>query len=134
MAARELTVVILNHTNEELQLEPNSPQLDHGKQLNPESPPPPYILAGESVIWSFKSTHIGAGIQGHVTYRMVGFEEDALVTFSWNVHVVSANKFCHSTTLEGFTTRVFGGAGKQGVAVFIFEPIKRIEIEDYCDR
>uniref|UniRef100_A0A8H7TQK1 Uncharacterized protein n=1 Tax=Bionectria ochroleuca TaxID=29856 RepID=A0A8H7TQK1_BIOOC len=111
MAAKELTVVILNHTNEELQLQPESLQLELGELLDLSKPSPPKnVLAGESVIWSFRSAHIGGGIQGQVAYQMVGFEENASVTFHWSVHLVGTNKFTHTSSVDGFTTRVLGEA------------------------
>ncbi|KFA70269.1 hypothetical protein S40285_09772 [Stachybotrys chlorohalonatus IBT 40285] len=65
MAARELIVVALNHTNEELNLEPQSPRLDHGEWMDvPESQPPQEIRAGESGIWRCKSRRIGTGVEG----------------------------------------------------------------------
>uniref|UniRef100_A0A0D2XTD3 Uncharacterized protein n=1 Tax=Fusarium oxysporum (strain Fo5176) TaxID=660025 RepID=A0A0D2XTD3_FUSOF len=85
MATRELLVVILNHTNEELNLEPQSPSLDHGHWIDaPDSRPPQMILAGESGMLRCKSSHIGGGVQGSVTYRVVGFEANNRVTFLWN--------------------------------------------------
>lgn len=120
MTTTQLTVVILNHTNEELELVPDLMRVESGEMVKAdEYTPPKQILAGESAILPFKSIHIGSGIQGEVTYRMTGFEEEASVTFTWNVHLVSANKFTHSCTLDEFNTRLLGGGGKQAVAVFV---------------
>lgn len=68
MAGKELVVVVLNHTNEELKLE-SEPRLEHGEWMDaPESQPPWEIRAGESGMWRCKSRHIGTGIAGSVTY------------------------------------------------------------------
>ncbi|KAL5611304.1 hypothetical protein FOBRF1_007421 [Fusarium oxysporum] len=48
MATRELLVVILNHTNEELNTEPEWPTVTHGHFIkDPDLPPPQTILAGQ---------------------------------------------------------------------------------------
>merc|ERR1712000_758862 len=121
MAARELIVVVLNHTNEELNLEPESLRLEHGEWMDaPDSQSPQEIRAGESGMWRCKSRHIGTGIEGSVTYRIVGYGTNDRVTLTWNVHYVGPNKFHHSCATEEFTVRVLGGAGKQAVAVFVF--------------
>ncbi|KNB04609.1 lysophospholipase [Fusarium oxysporum f. sp. lycopersici 4287] len=121
MATRELLVVILNHTNEELNLEPQSPSLDHGHWIDaPDSRPPQMILAGESGMLRCKSSHIGGGVQGSVTYRVVGFEANNRVTFLWNVTYVGPNKFDYSCAIDAFTVKVLGGRGSQAVVVFVF--------------
>jgi hypothetical protein len=67
-------VLVLNHTNEELDLEPESPSLEHGQWMDtPESRPPTEILSGESGMLRCKSSHMYAGIEGSVTYRVVGY-------------------------------------------------------------
>jgi len=69
MASRELLVVTLNYTNEELNIEPESPSLDHAHWLDTsDSQPPLKILAGESGMLHCESNHIGRGFEGSVTY------------------------------------------------------------------
>ncbi|KAM6505438.1 hypothetical protein FSOLCH5_014655 [Fusarium solani] len=125
MAARELLVVILNHTNEELNLEPSSPSLDHGQWMDTsDSRPPQEILAGESGILRCKSHRVGMGVEGSVTYRIVGLEGRNKVTFKWNVHYLGQNKFDAACAADSFKVRVLGGHGNQAVVVFVFEPAK----------
>ncbi|KAH7169675.1 uncharacterized protein B0J16DRAFT_359180 [Fusarium flagelliforme] len=101
MTNSSLVVIILNHTNEELNLEPQSPSLDHGHWMyTPNSRPPQMILAGENV---------------------VGFEVNNRVTFLWNVSYVGPNKFNRSCAIDAFTVKVLGGRGNQAVVVFVFE-------------
>ncbi|KAJ9419353.1 hypothetical protein FOXG_07242 [Fusarium oxysporum f. sp. lycopersici 4287] len=97
MAVRELIVMVLNHTNEELNLESESPRLGHGEWMDtPESQPPQEIRAGESGMWRCNSCHIGTGIEGSVTYRIAGYGTNNRVNLTWNVHYVGPNKFHHS--------------------------------------
>jgi hypothetical protein len=121
MASRELLVVILNHTNEELNIEPESPSLDHAHWLDStDSRPPQEILAGESGMLRCESNHIGRGFEGSVTYRIVGFEMNNKVTFSWNIPYVGLNKYNCSYPADAFTVKVLGGRGNQAVVVFVF--------------
>lgn len=120
MTTRELLVVILNHTNEELDLEPESPSLDHGHWMDtPDSRPPPEILAGESGMLRCKSSHVGVGVGGSVTYGIVGYGANNKVTFVWNVPYVGPNRFDCSCAVDAFTVRVLGGRGTQPVVVFV---------------
>ncbi|KAG8418377.1 Lysophospholipase 1 [Metarhizium acridum] len=127
MAARELIVILLNHTNEELSLEPGSPHLDHGDWMTdtPESEPPVEIRAGESGMWRCKSRHVGAGTVGAVSYRIVGYGEKDKISLSWDVRYVAPSKFEHLVESDEFTIRVLGGSGKQAVAVFVLEPAQK---------
>ncbi|KAI5455575.1 hypothetical protein BGZ63DRAFT_458668 [Mariannaea sp. PMI_226] len=123
MAARELLVVILNHTNEELNLEPGFPSLEHGQIMDtPDSQPPQEILAGESGLLRCKSHRVGMGVEGSVRYRIIGFEGRNTVTFVWNVHYLGQNKFDAACAVDSFKVRVLGGQGSQAVVVFVFEP------------
>lgn len=121
MTARELLVVILNHTNEELNLQPDSPTLKHGHLMDaPDSRPPLEILAGESGMLRCKSIHAGAGVEGSVTYRVVGFQANNGVTFMWNVPYLGPNKFDCSCAVDDFTVSILGGRGNQAVVVYVF--------------
>jgi hypothetical protein len=120
-AIRELIVVVLNHTNEELNLEPESLRLDHGEWMDgPESQPPQDIRAGESGIWRCKSCHIGRGFTGGVTYRVAGYGTKNSVALTWDVRYAGPNKFHQSCTAEEFAVRVLGGSGKLAIAIFVF--------------
>ncbi|KAL8391813.1 hypothetical protein RB595_002135 [Gaeumannomyces hyphopodioides] len=122
MSVREVTVVVLNHTNEELGLDESSLRLDRGEWLAPESKPPREIPAGESGIWRCK-THGLAGIEGSAHYRVVGRDPSEKVTFTWVAHFIVPNKYTHESSVEGYRIRVLGGEGRHAVAVFIFEPV-----------
>ncbi|KAH7267824.1 uncharacterized protein BKA55DRAFT_556632 [Fusarium redolens] len=121
MATRELLIVILNHTNEELNTEPEWPTLNHGHwNKTPDLQPPQTILAGESGMLRCKSSHIGGGVEGSITYRIVGFEGRNEVAFTWNVPYVGPNKFDASCAVSDFTVNILGGRGKEAVVVFVF--------------
>ncbi|EXA30114.1 hypothetical protein FOVG_18464 [Fusarium oxysporum f. sp. pisi HDV247] len=123
MASRELLVVILNHTNEELNTELEWPTLIHGQFVkDPDLPPPQTILAGESGMLRCKSNHLGGGIEGSITYRIVGFGPRNEATFSWSVPYVGMNKFSAASAIPNFKVQPLGGYGNQAVVVFVFEP------------
>ncbi|KAH7208601.1 hypothetical protein DER44DRAFT_660612 [Fusarium oxysporum] len=123
MATRELLIVILNHTNEELNTEPEWPTLNHGQwNKTPDLQPPQTILAGESGMLRCKSSHIGGGVDGSITYRIVGFEGRNEVAFMWSVPYVGANKFDASCAVSDFGVEILGGRGKEAVVVFVFAP------------
>ncbi|KAH7200689.1 hypothetical protein BKA60DRAFT_582345 [Fusarium oxysporum] len=128
MATRELLVVILNHTNEELNTEPEWPALTHGhfeKAL--DLPPPQTILAGESGMLRCKSSHMGGGVEGSITYRIVGFGLRNEVTFMWSVPYVGVNRFSAASAIPNFTVNILGGRGNQAVVVFVFEPSQKAD-------
>lgn len=122
MAARELIVILLNQTNEELTLDPQSPQLDQGEWMTdtPESEPPVEIRAGESGMWRCKSKHVGAGTVGSVSYRIVGYGDNDKISMSWDIRYVGPSKFEYAVESKDFAMRVLGGSGRQAVAVFVF--------------
>jgi hypothetical protein len=121
MAATELLIVILNHTNEELNIEPESPSLDHGDWMDTsDSRPPQEILAGESGMLRCKSNHMYGAINGSVSYRVVGFEINNKVTFSWSIPYVGPNKYDCCCPRDAFKIKVLGGRGQQPVVVFVF--------------
>ncbi|KAF5982000.1 hypothetical protein FBULB1_4502 [Fusarium bulbicola] len=129
MATRELLIVILNHTNEELIAEPEWPTLNHGQWTKaPDIQPPQTILAGESGMLRCKSSHIGGGVDGSITYRIVGFEGRNEVAFMWSVPYVGANKFDACCAVSDFTVEILGGRGKEAVVVFVFGPTKAADV------
>ncbi|KAI7767061.1 hypothetical protein LZL87_012347 [Fusarium oxysporum] len=131
MATRELLIVILNHTNEELNTEPEWPALNHGQwNKAPDIQPPQTILAGESGMLRCKSSHIGGGIDGSITYRIVGFEGRNEVTFIWSVPYVGANKFDASSAISDFAVEILGGRGKEAVVVFVFAKMADVSPSD----
>lgn len=82
MTTRELIVVILNHTNEELNLEPQSPSLERGHWLDSlDIRPPSMMLGGESGVLRCQSNHVGGGVEGSITYHIVGFEQKKKVVY-----------------------------------------------------
>ncbi|KAF4340748.1 hypothetical protein FBEOM_5352 [Fusarium beomiforme] len=128
MATRELVVVILNHTNEELNADVEWPALIHGHFIkDPTLQPPQTILAGESGMLRCKSDHVGGLIEGSITYRIVGFGPRNEVTFSWSMPYIGVNKFAAASAIPNFTVRTFGGHGNQAVVVFVFEPSQKTD-------
>lgn len=121
MAAQELIVIFLNHTNEELTLVPGSVRLDHGEWMTgtPESEPPKEIRAGESGIWRCKSRHVGWGTVGAVDYYISGYGEKDKISVSWDVRNVVPSKFEPTVESDEFAIRVLGGSGWPAVAVFV---------------
>ncbi|KAF5671888.1 hypothetical protein FDENT_10734 [Fusarium denticulatum] len=110
MATRELLIVILNHTNEELVADPEWPALNHGEWTKtPELQPPQTILASESGMLRCKSSHIGGGVDGSITYRIVGIRREE----RGHVHVERP---------------ILGGRGKEAVDVIVFGPAKMANI------
>ncbi|KAH7142920.1 hypothetical protein B0J13DRAFT_636740 [Dactylonectria estremocensis] len=127
MVAREVVVVVLNQTNEELGLQQDSPHLEHGEWMTMTESPPQQILAGESGMWRCQARHIGTQIEGSVTYRIVGYGAANAVTFAWKVSLVEPNKFRHICSAEEFDVRIISGGGLQAVGVFVFEPAKPLD-------
>ncbi|SPJ74788.1 uncharacterized protein FTOL_04519 [Fusarium torulosum] len=126
MATRELLVVILNHTNEELEIEPQSPSLGHGLLMAPpDLQPPQTILAGESGMMRCKSSHIGGGVDGSIVYRIIGFEQRNKVKFVWSVPYLGVNKFDSACASPEFKVDILGGRGHQAVIVFVFKPAEK---------
>lgn len=127
MAARELTVVFLNHTNEELNIEPESPSLDHGDWMETsEARPPQEILAGESGMLQCKSSRMYGAINGSVSYRLVGVEMNNKVTISWSIPHIGPNNYDWSCPQDLFNIKVLGGRGNQAVAVFVLGELDTI--------
>ncbi|KAH7145568.1 hypothetical protein B0J13DRAFT_607215 [Dactylonectria estremocensis] len=126
-ASRELVVVVLNLTNEELSLFPESPNLSHGKWMDdPGSRPPQEIRAGESGMWRCQAEHIGVQIEGSASYSIVGYDYNVRVTFTWKIYSVRPNEFNQSCAAEGFEIQVIGGGGRQPVVVYVFKPTEPV--------
>lgn len=120
MATRELFVVILNHTNEELNTELEWPTLTHGHFIKgPDLPLSQTILAGESGMLRCKSNHLGGKIEGSITYRIVGFGPRNEVAFTWSLPYIGVNKFSAASAIPNFKVHVLGGHGNQAVVVFV---------------
>ncbi|POR35427.1 Lysophospholipase [Tolypocladium paradoxum] len=111
MTVRDLIVVVLYHTNEELSLEPESPRLDRGEWMTDtaESQPPPEIRAGESGMWRCESRHAGAGIEGlHIPDHRVRGERQGDIDLGLTL-VRRMNSQSES----------WAGAGGRAIAVFV---------------
>ncbi|KAH7142514.1 acyl transferase/acyl hydrolase/lysophospholipase [Fusarium sp. MPI-SDFR-AT-0072] len=133
MATRELLVVILNHTNEELNTEPEWPTLTHGHFIkDSDLPSPQTILAGKSGMLRCKSNHLGGGIEGSITYRIVGFGPRNEVTFMWSVLYIGVNRFSAASAIPNFTVHTFGGHGSQPVVVFVFVLMASAAFQHSC--
>ncbi|KAI5460138.1 hypothetical protein BGZ63DRAFT_389580 [Mariannaea sp. PMI_226] len=128
MSSGELLVVVLNQSNEELNLLPDSPNLTRGEWTDAcEARPPQEILAGECGMWRIHGGRIGKQIEGSVAYQIVGYDSNT-ITFSWKVYMVRSNEFQHSCTTNDFEVQVINGGGKPAIAIFIFKPAKIIDL------
>ncbi len=91
MASRELLVVFLNQSNEELNLEAESPRVEDDRpQDDPEARPPLEIGARESGMWHCKAPHRRRDRGVCSRTRIVGHGANDKVTLAWDVHYVGA--------------------------------------------
>ncbi|KAH6645610.1 hypothetical protein BKA67DRAFT_119739, partial [Truncatella angustata] len=103
---RDITVVILNHTKDGLDLDPesNTSTVDSG------SPQTLYHLSRsapeESVLWHCKSTGMRRGVDGSVTYRMSGAVPHDKVRFCWKIRYFGINHYETAATRDGYIVRV----------------------------
>lgn len=120
MGRRGVTVIVLNHSDEELDLDTESVHLWHGQWAPAESMPPEVIQPRESVLWYCKATGLGRGIEGSVTYRMAGPVPHDKVRFQWKNRYFGPNFYGGQTTRDGYTVHAKGGQGGDSVVVFVF--------------
>ncbi|KAH6645852.1 hypothetical protein BKA67DRAFT_87911 [Truncatella angustata] len=120
--SRDITVVVLNHTEDGLDLDPESRHLYCGQWEPSTSLPPQSIRPRESVLWQCKSTGIGRGVEGSVTYRMSGAVPHDKVRFCWKIRYFGLNHYEAAVTRDGYGVRVLGGEGDHAVVVFVFGP------------
>ncbi|QGI62780.1 hypothetical protein CEK26_006739 [Fusarium fujikuroi] len=83
---------------------------------------------GETGMLRCKSSHIGGGIDGSTTYRIIGFEGRNELPFMWSVQYVGANKFDACCAVSDFTVEVLGRRGKEAVVIFVFGPAKMADV------
>jgi hypothetical protein len=112
-------VVVLNHTDEELDLDLESRRLLRGQWEPPQSLPPDMIRPRESALWHCKATGLGQGIDGSVTYRMAGAVPHDKVRFCWKSRYFGPNQYDTAATRDGCVVNVMGGEGDHAVVVFV---------------
>jgi hypothetical protein len=121
LASREVTVVVVNQSHDQLELDSGCTQLWRGKWEDevPGSVVPEMIRPGESVIWRCKSTGVAKGIEGSVTFHMAGHPPHDKVRFTWKNRYFGPNAYNAQTTRDGYKIDVEGGEGARAVVVFV---------------
>ncbi|KAK4236269.1 hypothetical protein C8A03DRAFT_35835 [Achaetomium macrosporum] len=122
LASREVTVIVVNHSSELLELDTDSVQLWRGKweeEVAGRAPVAQAIRPGESVLWRCKSTGIAQGIVGSATFHITGHPPHDRVRFTWKNRFFGPNAYNAQCTREGFKIKVEGGEGASAVVVFI---------------
>lgn len=121
LASRQVTVIIVNHSEEMLELDTDSVKLWRGKWSGEVagSVVSPAIRPGESVLWRCQSTGVAKGIDGSVTFRIAGPPPHDRVRFTWKNRYFGPNAYHAQTTREGYKIEVEGGQGARAVVVFV---------------
>ena len=112
-------VVVLNHTQDELDLDAQSRRLSQGIWETVESVPPDVIVPGGSASWRCKSSGITQGIDGSVTYTVRGQVPHDKVRFCWKNRYFGPNFYDTSATRKSHVINVQGGSGAKTVVVFV---------------
>ncbi|RYP72584.1 hypothetical protein DL771_004079 [Monosporascus sp. 5C6A] len=130
MSSRGVTVIIVNRSSHQLDLDPELTQLWRGKWDAAGSLAPEVIKPGESVLWRCKSARAAQGIEGSVTYHFAGHPPHDKVRFTWKNRYFGPNKYEAQTTREGYKIDVEGGKGAHAVVVFVFAAVNPAEEGD----
>ena len=118
-ASRGLSLLIVNHTAEQLELQGDNTQLWRGK-WGKGSPVSGVIEPGGCATWSCSSAGVAHGLAGYVTYRFVGDPPHDRIRFSWKSRYFGPNAYSAETSREGLRLMVKGGGGAHAfVALFI---------------
>jgi len=124
LASRGVTVIVVNHSAEMLELDLDSAKLWRGKWEEDAAKPvvPEAIRPGESVLWRCKSTGLAQGIDGSVTFHIAGPPPHDKVRFTWKNRYFGPNAYKAQTTREGYKIEMEGGEGARAVVVFVLGP------------
>jgi hypothetical protein len=130
---RQVTLLILNDSPTQLELDPESAQLRRGKwqQDLEQAGLPDAIAPGGSVLLRCQSKGVGRSIRGSVTCRLAGHAPHDSVRFAWRSRYFGRSTYTAQTSREGYTVDVDAGGGASAVVVFVFSksvPFKLIKV------
>lgn len=112
-------MILLNQTGDELALDADSRRLSRGQWEPAESMPPEVVPPGSSAMWHCKSTGIGHGIDGSVTYRVAAGVPHDKVRVCWKNRYFGPNQYDSESTRDSHVIEVQGGMGSNAVVVFV---------------
>ena len=119
LASRKMTVILLNQTKDELALDADTRRLSRGQWDEVESMPPEVVGPGSSAMWHCKSTGIGHGIDGSVTYRVAAGIPHDKVRVCWKNRYFGPNQYDSESTRDSHVIEVQGGTGSNAVVIFV---------------
>ncbi|KAH6838404.1 hypothetical protein B0I37DRAFT_244257 [Chaetomium sp. MPI-CAGE-AT-0009] len=123
VTSRSVTVMVVNDTKEQLELESDTTRLSRGKWRQ-DSMIPAVIPPGGSARWHCSSAHVAQGLEGAVTYRFAGEVPHDRVKFVWKNRYFGPNKYAATTSRDGCKLLVEGGDGPEAlVALFIGDEV-----------
>lgn len=122
LGSRRVTILIVNHSPDRLELDPDSAQLRRGRwdETVEQLVMPEAITPGGSLLLRCTSTGIARGIQGSVTCRLAGHAPHDSVRFTWKSRYVWPSAYAAQTSRDGSTIDVDAGGGASAVVVFVF--------------
>jgi hypothetical protein len=121
LGSRRVTILILNHSPNQLELDPESAQLRRGKwEEAGEAVVPDAITPGGSLLLRCRSTGFARSVEGAVTCRLAGHAPHDSVRFTWKSRYVCPSAYAAQTSREGCTIDVDAGGGANAVVVFVF--------------
>ncbi|KAB5549413.1 hypothetical protein GE09DRAFT_1288073 [Coniochaeta sp. 2T2.1] len=117
-AARSVTILVANFTDEQLELDKESTHLSRGA-WSQDTTTPTVIKPGGSVLWRCRSYSVGQGIEGSVTYHFAGEIPHDKARFTWKSRVFGPNKYDAVTSRKECKIAVEGGGGVHACVAFI---------------
>ncbi len=118
---RRATILILNQSPSQLELDPESTKLRRGKLKDgDESEVPDVIPPGGHIVLRCKSTGFPHSIEGSMTCRLEGHAPHDSVRFTWRSCYLLPNAYNAETSREGYKVEVEGGGGARAVVLFVF--------------
>ncbi len=125
---RRATILILNQSPSQLELDPESTQLWRGELKDGvDTEVPGVIPSGGFIVIRCKSTGFPQCIEGAVTCRIEGHAPHDSVRFIWKSRYFLRDVYKAETSREGFTVDVEGGGGARAVVLFVFS-----KYDDVC--
>jgi hypothetical protein len=122
LGSRRVTILILNHTPNQLELDPESAQLRRGKweEIVEQAAIPEAISPGGSLLLRCQSKGFARAVEGSVTCRLAGHAPHDSVRFTWKSRFLGGSAYTAQTSREGYTVDVDAGGGAKAVVVFVF--------------